>query len=660
MNLLKRFSLVQLTLLSAALLFLFALFLVGKNILTTTIKLNGAHDDIQLIRLLDALEKTAHHHAVERGLTAGFLGSGSDEARAKMLAQRDKADAAESQLQGLLKEDWPAEFAVSSKTAVLSKILQSKGKVRSEVNNRNGSNAFAYYSLLNKSALDAVTSLTFNISSAQAASELANAVQFAWLKERLGQVRGKVNGVLAKQSLSQAALSDISSYSNDIGYIHRQLKNILSGQELTAFSNVSDSSNSGLIESVVTALQKGNVDYAVLPSSADWFKASTQQIGAVKGLLDEQWRAIGNTAEKNASDADFQLITIIVLSIIVTVLIGSIYFYMISMLSKQLQTLSDNLNRASDGDLTVRPRLNSDNELGAISVYIEKTIANIKDLIVHLKESLIVSNRIGDDLYKSTEVILHDADDTSSRAMTISSAIEEMAATSEEIARATSNTLDASQQLKDIAQSSLQANRNIKSAMQGLTKEMGDVSAQAQTMGQQMSEIGSIINTINKLSEQTNLLALNAAIEAARAGEHGRGFAVVSDEVRQLATASRESTDKISDLLDNLTNVSNAVISGINSNNERATASLATTEEGEKAAEQVQRRAEELEQQANSMSAATEEQSTTARDIAKNVASVQEAATHEAKMAEALNRLAEELRQNNQDLDETMGHFRLR
>ena len=145
MNLLKRFSLVQLTLLSAALLFLFALFLVGKNILTTTIKLNGAHDDIQLIRLLDALEKTAHHHAVERGLTAGFLGSGSDEARAKMLAQRDKADAAESQLQGLLKEDWPAEFAVSSKTAVLSKILQSKGKVRSEVNNRNGSNAFAYY-----------------------------------------------------------------------------------------------------------------------------------------------------------------------------------------------------------------------------------------------------------------------------------------------------------------------------------------------------------------------------------------------------------------------------------------------------------------------------------------------------------------------------------
>ena len=60
------------------------------------------------------------------------------------------------------------------------------------------------------------------------------------------------------------------------------------------------------------------------------------------------------------------------------------------------------------------------------------------------------------------------------------------------------------------------------------------------------------------------------------------------------------------------------------------------------------------------MSAATEEQSTTARDIAKNVASVQEAATHEAKMAEALNRLAEELRQNNQDLDETMGHFRLR
>ncbi len=660
MNLLKRFSLMQLTLLSAALLFLFALFLVVKDVITTSAKLNGAQQDVALIRLLDSLEKTAHHHAVERGLTAGFLGSGTDEARGKMLAQRDKADDAEMQLRRLLKEDWPAEFAVTSKTAVLTDILQSKAKIRGEVNNGNGSNAFAYYSKLNKAALDAVTALTFNISSAQAATELAYAVQFAWLKERLGQVRGKVNGVLAKQSLSQAALADISSYDSDINYIHRQLKNILSGKELTEFTSVADSSNSGVMESVVAALKADSVDYAVLPSSADWFAAATQQIGAVKGLLDNQWQTIDITAENNADTANFQLISIIVLSVILTVIIGSVYFYMVSLLAGQLSSLSVSLNQASDGDLTVRARLNSENELGTISVYIEKTLSNLRDLILHLRESLLVSNRIGDELYKSTEVILRDADDTSSRAMTISSAIEEMAATSEEIARATSNTLDASQRLKEIARNSLQANRKIKTTMKGLTKEMGDVSAQAQTMGQQMSEIGSIINTINKLSEQTNLLALNAAIEAARAGEHGRGFAVVADEVRQLATASRESTDRISDLLDNLTNVSNAVINGINSNNERATASLAVTEEGEKAAEQVQQSAEEVESLANSMSAATEEQSTTARDIAKDVTSVQEAASHEAKTAEALNALAEELRENNQELDKTMAHFRLR
>lgn len=660
MNLLKRFSLMQLTFISAALLFLFALFLVGKDIVTTTARLNGANNDIQLIRLLDALEKTAHHHAVERGLTAGFLGSGSDEARGKMLAQRDKADDAEMQLQRLLKENWPSEFAVTSKTAVLTEILQSKGKIRGEVNNRIGSNAFAYYSKLNKSALDAVTALTFNISSAQAATELAYAVQFAWLKERLGQVRGKVNGVLAKQSLSLAALADISSYDNDISYIHRQLKNILSGKDLAEFTRVADSSNSGLMESVVSALKAGNVDYAVLPSSADWFGAATQQIGAVKGLLDNQWQTIGNTAENNADTANFQLISMIVIAVIVTIIIGVIYFYMVSLLASQLRSLSSSLNQASDGDLTVRARLNSENELGTISVYIEKTLSNLRDLILHLRESLLVSNRIGDELYKSTEVILRDADDTSSRSMTISSAIEEMAATSEEIARATSNTLDASQRLKEIARNSLQANRKIKSSMKGLTKEMGDVSAQAQTMGQQMSEIGSIINTINKLSEQTNLLALNAAIEAARAGEHGRGFAVVADEVRQLATASRESTDRISELLDNLTSVSNTVINGINSNNERATASLAVTEEGEKAAEQVQQSAEEVEMLANSMSAATEEQSTTARDIAKDVTTVQESATHEAKAAEGLNALAEELRENNQELDKTMAHFRLR
>ena len=132
-----------------------------------------------------------------------------------------------------------------------------------------------------------------------------------------------------------------------------------------------------------------------------------------------------------------------------------------------------------------------------------------------------------------------------------------------------------------------------------------------------------------------------------------------SSEIKaQLANASRNSSDKISSLLDSLQQVSLNVIRGITKSADGARASLELTNQGEVTAEKVKASASQLENQANSMSAAAEEQSMTSEQIASDVVSVQEAATQEVKVAEDLQRVTLDLQANNAVLAKTMENFR--
>lgn len=250
-----------------------------------------------------------------------------------------------------------------------------------------------------------------------------------------------------------------------------------------------------------------------------------------------------------------------------------------------------------------------------------------------------------------------DAGSTQQKSASIATAIEEMSATSNEIARGAAETLEASKKLDELAQNSIEANDKTGSAMEKLHSEMQEVEVSVAAMEKQVLEITSILDTINTLSDQTNLLALNAAIEAARAGEHGRGFAVVADEVRKLASASRDSSDQISTLLTSLQQASVDVVNGVSKNAEFAKSIVDITKEGETNAKQVQGAATQLESMANTAASSAEEQACTSNEIAKDILSVQEASEHELDIAQSLAELASRMEDNNSMLKRTMSHF---
>lgn len=660
MNWLDRLSILKLTTISLGLLAVSVLFLVFKEINHSVDDLAAAQNDEQLIELLEAIEKVAHNHAVERGLTAGYLGNPTDTAKTKVDNQRKNADAAVTKLNELLKKDWPELFQINAKINPLLNHLTQKSSVRREVDAVNGQRAFGYYSKLNAFALESARMITLSINDPDSAANLSYALLYAAMKERMGQLRGKANGAIARSQVTGNAAADLETYAEDINQITEKLRFVLPTQQRQSFLSVMDSKTSKDIASYVSILTSQYPDFSQLPNSSTWFGLATQQIGDVKQLLDGRWSAIYNLAVANQSRAMTSLITTISVVSILAFVIVLINIRLIKILRKQLSQLTFNLDKiAREGDLTVDVSMNTANELGAISRSVNHTILALKDLIVGMDQSIGTSSRLTKELGSATTEMLEDSDNTLQRSITIASAIEEMAATGQEIASSAVKTLDASKSLDSIANEAMAANAEIESAMQQLSTDMREVETNANAMELQVTEISSILDTINSLSDQTNLLALNAAIEAARAGEHGRGFAVVADEVRQLAQASRDSSDKISSLLSTLQEASITVVKGISNNSAAAQQSLDTTEIGKATAQKVRNAALNVEDMANSMSAAAEQQSTTAGQIAQDMVEVQQAANHEVELARNLRDLAERMKENNNLLQRTMDNFRI-
>lgn len=163
MNFLHRLTILQLTILGISILALSLATLLFKDVSRNLETSTQADEDTKLIQLLDAIEKIAHNHAVERGLTAGFLGNPTAEAKQKVDAQRVKADQAVDNFDALLEQDWPAELRLNDKIRSVQNQLRGKSAVRTQVDNRDGSQAFGYYSRLNAMALNSANALMLHI-----------------------------------------------------------------------------------------------------------------------------------------------------------------------------------------------------------------------------------------------------------------------------------------------------------------------------------------------------------------------------------------------------------------------------------------------------------------------------------------------------------------
>ncbi|NOI74639.1 methyl-accepting chemotaxis protein [Vibrio coralliilyticus] len=291
-----------------------------------------------------------------------------------------------------------------------------------------------------------------------------------------------------------------------------------------------------------------------------------------------------------------------------------------------LHRLIDNTHKIADGDLRVRMNMSRKDELGEMSQQIDKMLSKLQETLRTAHQSAEQSSAMACNIAQASEEAATSVNSQHAQLELLSTAMTEMSATISDVATNAENTAVSTNKVVEHAHRNDQTMQTTSNTIAEVSRNISTAHDLVTDLQTGVNEISNVVGVIRDVSEQTNLLALNAAIEAARAGEQGRGFAVVADEVRNLASRTQNSTNEVQVTIEKLIEQAGRTFTAMQSSNEKVDESVSASN---KTREQLDVIVSEM-QNANDMvaqiAAASEQQSTVATEMNENVSGIHLAA----------------------------------
>ncbi|WP_340642192.1 methyl-accepting chemotaxis protein [Photobacterium damselae] len=312
-----------------------------------------------------------------------------------------------------------------------------------------------------------------------------------------------------------------------------------------------------------------------------------------------------------------------------------------------------------EGDLRHRLDIQGNDEIAQLSQGFNGFISKIHNSVKEVAETGNALRHASQSVAEQAQTTLDNSQSQRDRTIQVVTAINEMGATVNEIAGNAAQAADATHLAETEAQSGQQVVGQARETISQLSHDVAQVSEVIESLAHNTQAIGSILDVIRGISEQTNLLALNAAIEAARAGEQGRGFAVVADEVRSLASRTAASTDEIQTMINRLQQEASNAVAAIEQSRLLSSNGVSASDEASSALISIAERITLIADMNTQVATATEEQSTVVNDINCNIEVINETTQRTATTAEDLAQASLELQQLSHRLEVMVGSFKL-
>ncbi len=309
----------------------------------------------------------------------------------------------------------------------------------------------------------------------------------------------------------------------------------------------------------------------------------------------------------------------VLISIIVTTLILNVLYRPILVLKNTIVGLS-----SGNGDLTQRLEVTSNDDLGQMAAGINAFIEQLQTLMLQIEQVAVELEDNANFMKSSSEENAQVLGKHTQETEMMVTAIEEMGATAGTVAQNASESSQQTQDVADIGDESITVLNSAKDMISQLVANVEDTSQSMSVMSDETSNISKILEVIGEIAEQTNLLALNAAIEAARAGEHGRGFAVVADEVRALASRTQKSTVEVDEALKRLLDGNTKVMALMESTRTESQETLEGANSVSDTMHELVRRVMAVKDLSFQIATAAEEQSSVTAEVNQNMAALQD------------------------------------